>query len=141
MSEQQINMKCVIVVNAALSAGIVANTAACLGFSLGSTLPQEMGPQQKDADGVTHGGLLNIPLPILTATAEQVKTIANLAYSTDDLVVFDMSDIAQQSKTQEDYGNTLARTKNANLKYWGVAIYGDKKIINKMTGNLRLFGR
>lgn len=133
--------KCIIVVNAELEPGLICNTAACLGFSLGGALPQEIGPTQKDADGVAHGGLLNIPMPVLSATATQVKEIVDRAYQAESLMVFDMSDKAQLSKTQGEYGAAIAKTKNADLKYWGVALYGDKKVINKMSGNLRLFGR
>jgi hypothetical protein len=131
--------KCIIVINAELEPGIIANTTACLGFSLGSALPHEVGPTQKDADGVLHGGLVNIPVPILSASAAQVKEIVDRAYQTDGLIVFDMSDKAQLSKTQEEYGTAIAETKNADLKYWGVALYGDKKIINKQCGSLPLF--
>ena len=55
--------KCVIVVDTSLPAGIIANAAACLGLSLGSVLPNSIGPPQIDASGTRHGGLLNIPIP------------------------------------------------------------------------------
>ena len=133
--------KCIIVVNAELPVGIIVNAAACLGFSLGSVLPHEVGPAQKDADGVAHGRLVNLPVSILRADAEKVKEIVDRAYLIDDLTVFDMSDKAQISKTQEEYGAAIAATKNADLKYWAVAMYGDKKVVNKLGGGLRLFGR
>lgn len=133
--------KCIIVVNAELPAGLIANAAACLGFSLGSELPHEVGPPQKDADGVTHGGLVNLPVSILAADADKVKGVVDRAYQIRGLTVFDMSDKAQRAKTQEEYGVAIAATKNTDLQYWAVAIYGNKKAVNKLGGGLSLFGR
>ena len=140
MSETE-TKKCIMIVNSELPLGLVTNTAACLGFSLGALLPHEVGPPQVDASGVTHGGLLNIPIPILGATGDEVKHIVDKAYKIDGLTVFDMSDKAQASKHQVDYARTLAETTAADLNYSGVLLYGDKKSVNKLGGNLRLLGR
>jgi Protein of unknown function (DUF2000) len=135
MNEQ----KCVIVVDNTLPSGIIANAAACLGFSLGAVLPHELGPVQVDADGVAHGGIINIPIPILSATSDQVKSITDSAKNITGLVVYDMSDAAQSSKTQDEYRQKLERIANVDLRYWAVALYGDKKAVNKLCGSLPLF--
>lgn len=135
MSEQ----KCVIVVDSSLPAGIIANAAACLGFSLGTVLPHELGPVQTDADGVAHGGIINIPIPILSASSDQVKSIADSAKKTEGLIVYDMSDAAQSSKTQDEYRQKIERITNVDLRYWAVALYGDKRAVNKLCGSLPLF--
>jgi hypothetical protein len=131
--------KCAIIVDSMLPAGIIANAAACLGFSLGSVLPHEVGPAQVDADGMSHGGLLGIPIPILAAFAGRLKAITDNAYKTDGLIVYDMSDVAQSSKTQDEYRQKIGRTPNKDLRYWAVAVYGDKKAVNKLCGSLPLF--
>jgi hypothetical protein len=133
------DQKCVIIVDQKLPAGIIANAAACLGFSLGTVLPNELGPVQVDADGIKHGGIINIPIPILATTSDIVKLITDKAKALDRIIVYDMSEAAQSSKTQEEYRQKIENTKNVDMRYWAVALYGDKKDINKLCGNLPLF--
>jgi len=94
---------------------------------------------QTDADGIAHGGIINIPIPILSASSDQVKSITDNAKGMEGLVVYDMSDAAQSSKTQDEYRQKIGRIANADLRYWAVALYGDKKAINKLCGSLPLF--
>lgn len=131
--------KCVIVVDAALPSGIITNAAACLGFSLGSVLPHEVGPLQLDASGVEHGGLLSIPIPVLASNAEQLHAIVTAAYKADLDHVFDMSEAAQSSKTQEEYGSKIREIKSEDMRYWAVALYGSRKAVNKLCGSLALY--
>lgn len=131
--------KCVIIVDGDLPSGIIANAAACLGFSLGAALPHELGPVQTDADGIAHGGIISIPIPILSASSDQVKSITDSAKKTESLIVYDMSDAAQSSKTQDEYRQKIERMANADLRYWAVALYGDKKAVNRLCGSLPLF--
>jgi hypothetical protein len=131
--------KCVIIVDGSLPAGIITNAAACLGFSLGSVLPDEVGPVQIDASGTPHGGLLNVPIPILATDAKQLHGIATDAYKADLDHVFDMSEAAQSSKTQEEYGDKIQKISADNMKYWAVACYGPKKTVNKLCGSLPLY--
>jgi hypothetical protein len=128
-----VEQKCVIVVDGGLTAGIIANAAACLGFSLGTVLPHQLGPAQTDADGIAH------PIPILSASSDQLKSITDTANQVEGLVVYDMSDVAQSSKTQDEYRQKIERIASADLRYWAVAIYGGKKVINKLCGSLPLF--
>lgn len=131
--------KCVIIVDETLPAGIIANATACLGFSLGGQLPEEIGPVQTDASGIQHGGLLNIPIPILAADKMQLHNVINSAYAADLDYVFDMSEAAQSSKTQQEYGDRIRKITADEMKYWAVACYGPKKTINRLCGNLPLY--
>ncbi|HEY6736086.1 MAG TPA: DUF2000 domain-containing protein [Candidatus Saccharimonadia bacterium] len=131
--------KCVIIVDGSLPAGIIANAAACLGFSLGSVLPDEVGPAQVDASGTQHGGLLSIPIPILTTDSKQLHSIVASAYEADLDHVYDMSEAAQSSKTQQEYGDKIQKIAAGDMKYWAVACYGPKKTVNKLCGSLPLY--
>lgn len=131
--------KCVIIINNSLPAGIIANATACLGFSLGSQLPEELGPPQTDASGVAHGGLLNMPIPILAADAQRLHAITNEAYAAGLDCVFDMSEAAQSSKTQDEYKAKIASITTEDMRYWAVACYGPKKVVNKLCGGLPLY--
>jgi hypothetical protein len=136
---KNMDKKCVIIVDGSLPAGIIANAAACLGFSLGSVLPNEVGPIQVDASGTRHGGLLSISIPILTTDSKQLHEIIARAYAAELDHVYDMSEAAQSSKTQEEYGDKIQKITADNMKYWAVACYGTKKTINKLCGNLPLY--
>lgn len=131
--------KCVIIVDASLPAGIIANAAACLGFSLGNVLPDELGPPQIDASGTSHGGLLNIPIPILATDTTRLHSIVDAAYHSDIEHVFDMSEAAQSSKIQAEYAEKIRQIKGADMRYWAVACYGLKSQINKLCGSLPLY--
>jgi len=131
--------KCVIIVDGSLPAGILANATACLGFSLGNVLPDEMGPVQVDASGTRHGGLISIPIPILVTTTAQLHGIVTNAYTADLEHVFDMSEAAQSSKTQQEYAEKIKEISAEDMRYWAVAFYGPKKIVNKLCGSLALY--
>jgi hypothetical protein len=124
--------KCVIIVDGSLPAGIITNAAACLGFSLGSVLPDEVGPVQVDASGTQHGGLLSIPIPILTTDSKRLHNIVANAYEAALDHVYDMSEAAQ-------YGDKIQKITAEDIKYWAVACYGPKKTINKLCGSLPLY--
>ena len=55
-----------------------------------------------------------------------------------ELTVVDFSDLAQGCKTYEEFIGKMAITSEAEINYIGIAICGDKKKINKLTGNLPL---
>lgn len=131
--------KCVIIVDGSLPAGIIANAVACLGFSLGSVLPDEIGPVQIDASGTRHGGLLNMPIPILTTDPKILHDTIARAYEADLDHVYDMSEAAQSSKTQQEYGDKVRKIPGEDMKYWAVACYGPKKSVNKLCGSLPLY--
>jgi len=40
---------------------------------------------------------------------------------------------------QDEYRQKIERMANADLRYWAVALYGDKKAVNKLCGSLPLF--
>lgn len=61
-----------------------------------------------------------------------------MANSLEDVVVVYFSDVAQRTKDYQDYAAQLKAIKSEDLRYLGIALYGDKKVINSLTGNLAL---
>ena len=59
--------KCVLVIDGTLPLGLIANTAAILGITLGKHLPQAVGPDVRDKSGRAHLGITALPVPILRA--------------------------------------------------------------------------
>ncbi|MBP2630459.1 MAG: hypothetical protein H6Q70_1087 [Firmicutes bacterium] len=130
--------KCVAVIDQDLPIGIIANTAAILGCTLGKQIQEIVGEDVVDQDKRQHLGIINTPLPILAASKDQIKEIyqtANEEYE-ESMMLVGFSDLAQRSKSYEDYTKKMAGTLADNLNYLGICLYGDKKEINHLTGSL-----
>lgn len=130
--------KCVMVIDLGLSLGLRLNTAGLLGATLGRRLEKIIGPDVADASGESHVGILNVPLPILSADADTIKAIREKAMKVESLLVVDFTETAQREVRYEDYTEKLSATSAGELKYLGVALYGPKKSVNKLVGNLPL---
>lgn len=134
------NEKCVMVVDEALPLGLVANTAAILGITLGKTMPEVVGADVYDRGGNGHLGIIEFPVPILRGTTASIRALRETLYRPEyrDLTVVDFSDLAQSCKTYEEFIGKMAQTGETELNYLGVAICGAKKKVNKLTGSLGL---
>jgi len=131
--------KSVIVVDATLPLGAQVNAAAILAATLGERVEGLIGPDVRDASGGTHLGLIQVPLPILAGPSEKIAEIRTAAMvAEEELVLADFSEPAQAARTYEDYAGTLAALPAEDIRYLGVALYGDAKKVSRLTGNLSL---
>ncbi len=129
-----------MVIDAALPLGQIANTAAILGTTLGATLPQMVGRSVTDAAGGTHLGINTVPTTVLQADEDRLRDIRLRLYEPEfmDLTVVDFSDAAQRIHIYEDYIAKVEGTRTEDFRYYGLALYGDKKKVNRLTGMLPL---
>lgn len=134
------NEKCVMILDEHLPLGIIANTAAIMGITLGKKMPKIVGPDVTDKTGTPHLGIIAFPIPMLRGTAESIKAIRQKLYEPEysDLTVADFSDLAQRCKTYDEFIDKMKDVSEADLAYFGIAICGAKKKINKLTGNIPL---
>lgn len=134
------NMKCVMIIDSELPMGIIANTAAILGITLGKEVPQQVGPNVQDASGQNHLGIITIPVSMLRGEKEGLKELRNRLYDDEfsDLTTVDFSDVAQSCNIYHEYIEKAADTLQNNHQYFGIAIYGAKKKVNKLTGFMPL---
>ena len=130
--------KCIMVIDSGLPVGLRVNTAGLLGATLGRRLEKIIGPDVVDASGENHVGILNVPLPIISTDADTIEAIKEKAMKTKGLLIVDFTETAQREVRYEDYAGKLAATPAGQLKYLGVALYGPKKAVNKLVGNLPL---
>ena len=114
-----------IVVDENLPIGIIANTAAILGITMGMKMPDVVGNDVSDLEGNFHMGIIQFPVPILKGNTELLKSIRTKL-------------LAQGCKTYDEFIDKMANTSERELKYIGIAICGNKKQVNKLTGNLPL---
>lgn len=134
------NEKCVMVIDEHLPLGIIANTAAIMGITLGKKMPEVVGADVTDQSGNEHLGIIEFPVPILKGSPEIMKGIRKKLYQPafQDVTAVDFSDLAQGCKTYDEYIEKMGQVPESALQYFGVAICGPKKKVNQLTGNMPL---
>jgi len=131
--------KCIIVIDEALPAGVMANTAAVLSLTLGKELPWLIGQDLWDADGAPHRGITTAPIPILKGSNASLRALREALKPLEPgLTVVDLTDATRTTKTYDAYSQQMAATPVRELNYLGIALYGNVKTINRFTGNLGL---
>lgn len=132
--------KCVMIIDENLPLGIIANTAAIMGITLGKEMPEVVGTDVYDKTDNKHLGIIEFPVPILKGNAEIIKAIRQKLYEPEfsDLTVVDFSDLAQGCKTYDEFIEKMKVVSENSLNYFGVAICGAKKKVNKLTGSMPL---
>jgi hypothetical protein len=129
--------KCVIVLDQDLPVGLLANASAVLALTLGKEIDGIIGHNIEDGSGEIHKGITNTVLPILKSDKENLTVIREKANALG-LTLVDFSDVAQRTKNYEDYASQLKVTESQNLRYLGIAIFGDEKQVNSLVGSLAL---
>jgi len=132
--------KCVMVFDSDLPIGIIANTSAILGVTLGKKIPDIVGEDITDAERKRHLGIVTIPIAMLKGNKELLKSLREKLYDSEfeDLIVVDFSNVAQCCNVYSEYKNKAADTPKEEYEYLGIAIYGNKKKVNKLTGSMPL---
>lgn len=132
--------KCVIVLEETLPPGEAANAAAILGITMGMKMPDVVGGDVPDAESRPHAGIIQFPVPILKGDAQRLKALRAKLFEPlfSDLTVVDFSTLAQSCKTYREFTEKMAHTREPELQYIGLALCGDKRKVNQLTGNLPL---
>lgn len=132
--------KCVLIMDEALPLGVIANTAAILGVTIGRCAPQMVGKDVVDGDKKTHIGIVEFPIPILKGSRDFLAKLREKLYLPDyaDVTTVDFSELAQGCRVYEEYMEKMAQTPGESLRYLGLALCGTKKAVNKLTGSLPL---
>lgn len=118
------NTKCVMVIDEALPIGIITNTAAVMGVTIGKHLPQAVGADVTYQTGHEHLGIIEFPIPILKGDKGKIKQLRQWLYQEDfcGLKVVDFSDTAQSCETYDEYIGKMAHLPEDALSYFGIAI-------------------
>ena len=131
--------KMVVVIAAEAPVGVALNTAALLGVALGHHHDEVVGPDATDASGGVHLGMSAHPIPVLRAPADRLHELRDQAAARDGVTVHDMNQVAQQSRTYDQFSSTMSGTKTEDLEYFGLALYGPRPSIDSLTGALALY--
>jgi hypothetical protein len=119
---------------------MIANTAAVMSATIGKLFPDFIGPDVFDQEGNRHPGIIAIPIPILKGNPELIRALREKLYQPEfaALTTVDFSDVAQSCNTYDAFIEKMAGSAEAALRYFGVAICGDKKKVNQLTGSMPL---
>lgn len=103
-------------------------------------MPDVVGKDVLDSDKNLHMGIIQFLVPILKGNTEVLKSVRIKLYEPQfsELTVVDFTDLAQGCKTYDEFIGKMAITSENELKYIGIAICGNKKQVNKLTGSLLL---
>lgn len=133
----ELGKKIVMIIDADLPLGLIANTAAVLALTLGKKIDDLLGPDVYDGSDLLHMGITTTPILILKGSADGIKSLREQGIK-GELFVVDFSDAAQTTKDYASYTEKLVSVASSDLQYLGIALYGSSKLINKLTGSMPL---
>ena len=98
-------LKCVMVVDEAMPQGIIANSTAVMGVTIGKLFPEVVGQDVVDQTGYRHQGIIEFPIPILKGNRDFLRDMRERLYEPnfEHLTVVDFFDVAQGCKTYSEY--------------------------------------
>jgi hypothetical protein len=131
--------KCAILVDDSLALGYAANAVSVVAMSLGKMVDNLIGPHTTSSDSVNYPGVIYSPLPILVAKASYMTELHHRLKEDSSLLLMPFSSLAQSCKTYQEYGLNMSVAASAEIHLVALGIVGDKKKVNKYTGNLALF--
>lgn len=133
-------LKCVMVVDDTMPQGIIANSTAVMGVTIGKLFPEVVGQDVIDQTGYRHQGIIEFPIPILKGNREFLRSMRERLYEPnfDKLTVVDFFDVAQGCKTYGEYIEKMTQVPESAIDYFGLTLFGSKKQVNKLTGSLPL---
>jgi hypothetical protein len=127
----------VIVVDDSLPPGLAANAAAVLALTLGARVPGLVGAELVDADDQRHPGLIPIGLPVLRAPRDRLAGLRASAGAAG-VEVIGFPAVGQQTNDYDEVRRHVAETPAAALDFLGLALYGSKQAVRRLTGSLPL---
>lgn len=131
-------LKWVIVVDAALPSGRIANAVTCVAAATSQAVAGLLGPGGTDNDGSAHAGLPWAGCSILSADAAKLRRVRAEAAARDDVFMADMPVIAQETRVYDDYLEQLRGLVHDDIAYAALSLVGPRKRVDRIVGGLGL---
>ncbi len=132
--------KIVAVLNKKIEAGRAMNALAHMAFGLGGSIEnkEEMRLQDyKDANGSTHPMISDIPFIVLRAGSGQIRNLRQAAIEKN-MKLTDFTHTMIGETYVEQHANT-AKTKEEDLEYFGICMFGDWQELSALTKKFSLW--
>jgi hypothetical protein len=131
--------KLVVIIKDGLEIGKAMNALsfAMLGFGSNVVNKEEVKINKyEDAEGNIHDNISEMPIIILKAGSNKIRTIKNKAKEIG-LKYVDFVDTMSIGTYEEEYNLTKTK-KDEELEYWALVLFGDKDKVSELTGKLSL---
>jgi len=133
------SLRLAIIVNPELSLGLIANTASALSIGLAAKFPQLAGSQLCDSMGRIIDVSSKLPVPILQASAEQIREILLKALALEaDRAIVPFPAFARSMHSFDEYEQAFPRRDLVTEVLDGLALCGADKWVKSLTGALKL---
>ncbi|MGD9591766.1 MAG: DUF2000 domain-containing protein [Candidatus Berkiella sp.] len=131
--------KLVAVLNKNIETGKLMNALAHMCIGLGALITKEALrlSTYQDADGGVHPCISEIPFIILTESSNKIRKLREQAIS-NHILFNDFTDTMTQGTYQEQIQRTLI-TKEMDLNYYGIVLFGDWDTLTQLTRKFSLF--
>jgi len=135
----QFDKKLVAVMNKSIEPGIIMNALGhmCIGF--GSTIEQSTLrlTNYKDGDGGDHPNISEMPFIILRANSNKIRNLRHQAIE-NNIRFVDFTDTMTIGGFEEQIERS-ANTKEQDLIYYGIVLYGPWQTVAEMTKKFSLW--
>jgi hypothetical protein len=132
------SLRFVVVVDESLPPGRAANATGMLALTLGATVAGLPGAALVDADGDAHPGLIPEGLLVLRAPANRLSELRAQAAASGEIGVIDFPTDCQQTTDYGEVRRRVAGIHTADLRYLAILLYGARRAVSRLTGNLAL---
>jgi hypothetical protein len=134
------HFKLVAVIDKSASPGRAMNTLAHLALGLGASYPEKAEfrlTDYADADGNHHDRISEIPFIVLEGSSGKIRELRQEA-SRENISFVDYTD-AMVEGTFEDQIRRSAQTREADLNYLGIVLFGDWSKVSSLTKKFSLW--
>ena len=132
--------KLIVIIKDGLEIGKAMNALsfAMLGFGANVVEKEEIKLNKyEDAEGNVHKNISEMPIIVLRAGSNKIRTIKEKAKEIG-LKFVDFVDTMSIGTYEEEYKLTKTK-KDQELEYWALVLFGDSEQLNELTGKLSLY--
>ncbi|MBI2546650.1 DUF2000 domain-containing protein [Candidatus Woesearchaeota archaeon] len=132
--------KLVAVMNENKETGVILNALAHMSLGLGASILDKAElrlTNYKDADQGNHANISEMPLVVLKANSNKIRQLRKAALA-NNIAFVDYTNTMTEG-TYEDQLKRSAATKEEELEYYGIVLFGDWTLVSELTKKFSLW--
>ena len=140
MSYNYFEKKYVVVLSSKLDIGVAFNVASHLCISAGYYSTNHMGREKLvDGSGILHQGISKYPVIITKVKPSKLKLYIEKAKENKKLLTIDYPSNMYETGHDDELAESLLKTQNENIDYFGFLIFGNKEDVDEITSKFTLW--